>query len=205
MPKITHVPYRIDKQDIDFTIAYSVKRRIFYVTLPRFIAGVLGCDIPEIIGDTQREAENNLHKAIEEYGKRKATEQKVIFYTFASMVRPIDFDDLNTANGLSELCTEGVALDLWFRVGYIIRNPTDFQETYLLENREKPQFSSKLGQRWVRYMSYTKEREVFFMKFREWLVEGIEKMSKFFKETELPVLMDELVRNRKALPFKDSP
>lgn len=205
MPKITTFTFPISGKDAVFTIAYSLKRGEFYAVLPLWMAGIL--QTTEVIGKTHYAVESSLRDAIEKYGKLKAVEEKVIFYVFKSMVRDLNFEGDNSAQGLDQMCSEGAALDLWFRVGYVIRNPTEHQEIYLNENHEKPRQSGVFGalaNRWVHYMPYTPEREQFFLAFREWLISGIEKMQSFFKETELPALMDEVIRSQKSLPFKAS-
>lgn len=207
MPKISTWSWRIDGKDVTFTIAYSLKDATFYANLPPWMAGVLNKQT--IYGKTHREIELSLHEAVKEYGKRTRTEQKVIFYVFKSMVRPLNFEGDNEAHGLDEMCSEGVALDLWFRVGYIIKDPAESLEIYLTEKHEIPRSGGVFGamkNRWVHYMPYTKEREQFFLAFRKYLVDGITTMNDFFKkETELPQLIDEMIRKRKALPFIPQP
>lgn len=205
MPKITKRSYRINKKDIEFTIAYSLKDQEFYITLPDWMAGLLQTE--RLGAKTQWDVEQALEQAVKKYGNLTKLEEKVIFYTFKSMIRELNFEDDNAAQGLDEMCSEGVALDLWFRVGYVVRDPTENREIYLTEEHKCPRGAgvfAALEYQWCHYMTYTPEREQFFLAFREWLITGIVKMGNFFKETELPVLMDELVRNRKALPFKDS-
>lgn len=204
MPKITHREYKIDGQYVKIDVCYSARNKRFYAIFPPQIAAVL--DQTMTTGDTQDEAEKHLDLCINEYGNRKTTEAKVIFYTFKSMVRPINYDGPNQSSGNTEMCSMGVALDLYFRVGYVIRNPTESSpvnkgELFLNENHERDDY---LHYESMNYLGYTPEREQFFIAFREWLASGITKMQDFFKQAELPVLMDEAIRSQKALLFKES-
>jgi hypothetical protein len=203
MPKITSWHWEVDGKDVEFKIVYSLAdartRTIppFHADLPLWMAGVL--DQKAVYGETHTDVEQGLREAVTEYGKRKSTEQKVIFYVFKSMVRELNFEGPNESRGLDEMCSEGVALDLWFRVGYIVRDPTKDRNVYLTENHEHPEHSlfGTLINQWTHYMPYTKEREQFFLAFREYLVKGIVKMQDFFKEVQLPELIDETIRKQK--------
>jgi len=151
-----------------------------------------------VVGKDQHEIEKNIAEAIKEYGRRKTVEIKVIFYTFKSMVRELNFDGDNSACGYSEMCSLGVGLDLWFRIGYVIKDPTQHYEIYVNEKHEKFEHYLNIGSP---YMVWTKEREQFFLAFREWLIGGVEKMQGFFKDTKaLPQLMDNVIR-KNQLPF----
>jgi len=191
--------WKIDGKRIDFIIAYSIKDREFYVTLPGWMAGVV--EKSDVKAKTQHEVEKQLHDTIEEYGKRKRTEKKVIFYTFKSMIRPINFDGPNMAEGNTEMCTTGIALELWFRIGYVIKNPVNYRDVFVDENHEdNNQLDSYES---VNYMDYTPEREKFFLAFREWLGQGIERMRDFFKQVkDTPQLIDKAVR-QKQLPYEE--
>jgi hypothetical protein len=146
-----------------------------------------------------------LKKALELYSELKTVEKKVIFYEYKSRVQPLDFNSDSISSGQDEMCSRGVAMDLWFAVGYVIKSPktcimSTGNELYLDADHKEACW------RWdkTRYMDYTPEREMFFMMFRDYLTSGIERMKAFFATSELamPAMIDMAIKN-KALPFKE--
>ena len=206
MPKVDTWNTRVQgKGWVKFNINYSSRDRTFNTHLPNWISDTINY-AEKIEANTQRELEKKLLKIMEVYGKKTQIKKKVIFYQFLSQVRELAFRNPNSAcvsNG--EMCSSGVALDLWFEVGYLIDDPTDsflictdlhgtkipFLSTMMRTSHEYP------------YMDYTEERERFFLAFREYLIDGIGRMRKFFSDTKnVPFLIDDAIQTN-LLPYKE--
>jgi hypothetical protein len=200
MPKITKREYRINGKDVPFDICYSpaYDNHYFYIKLPPWMAGVL--NQPVLQARTQFELEQLLRETVDEYGKRMQTEVKVIFYRFQWQIREEQFDGQNNSGSSQDMtmCSEGVAVDLWFEAGYIIKDPTENYRDICVDINHHERSNS-----WAyrKHMPYTQEREEFFRKFREWLITGITNMREFFKSDDLIEIMDNLIASN-ALPFK---
>ena len=160
-----------------------------------------------VTGSSETEVVQNLKDAITRYDNLLKTEKKVIFYRFASQIRPLDFknwQDNGAIHANDEVFSNGVGLDLWFQVGYVLTSPKENNyhtgnELYLNADHEEADW------RWNKtlYMDFDESRLLFLVSFREYLVQGITRMQDFFKQDNLPKMMEAIV-NQNALPFKNA-
>jgi hypothetical protein len=219
MARIKTVREFLDGKEVPFDLCYSVAKPAstysfssgsdgyFYINLPKHVADILynGSRVPTVSATTELECVRELKKALTLYSELKTTEKKVIFYEYKSRVQPLDFNSDSISSGQGEMCSRGVAMDLWFAVGYVIKSPktciaSTGHELYLDSDHKEACWRYDK----TRYMDYTSEREMFFLMFRDYLTSGIEKMKAFFEKSELavPMMIDSAIKN-KALPFKE--
>ena len=198
MPIVARYKIGLHGKDYIMQVGYSPRTKKFYVPLPDYVADLLGRE--QVEGENQRMAEQAFYDSITEYNAKAATTKKVIFYRFLSRIREYgssleESDSAYVSKG--EMISHGVALDLWFLVGYIIRTP-DNQEEYLDEDKKKVGASHSP---W-KYMDYTEERETFFREVRRMLTHQIEAMQNFFisNRDKVPELIDLGMTGRKFLP-----
>jgi hypothetical protein len=222
MARIKTVREWLDGKEIAFDLCYSVAKPargysfsegsagFFYINLPKYIDDVLYTSnriSGRVTGETELECAKELKEVLKLYSELKTTEKKVIFYEYKSRVQPLDFNSDSISSGANEMCSKGVAMDLWFAVGYVINSPktctpSTNNELYLdADHKEACWRRNKTC-----YMPYTPEREMFFLMFRDYLISGIEKMKAFFANSELamPLMIDNAIKS-KALPFRESP
>jgi hypothetical protein len=174
-------------------INYSPKRKLFYINLPDYMASVLGkkevsmplvkpMDRKDASYDPQHSVEIRFNEAVKEYDALVESKQEVIFYTFKSRIKPIEFPgNTDEIHSDDEMFSAGIALDLWFSPGYITKHPVDDEVIFHDLTGKKIGTSQWLNRDW-KYLSYTPEREAFFTAFRDYLKTGITKMKDFFAQ-----------------------
>lgn len=201
MPIVARHKVRLHKRDFVRKIGYSPKHKDFYMPLPDYVGDLLGYE--EVRAETQYAVERRWSEAIKEYDERASRIHKVIFYRFLSRIQPYGMPLGNYGSGMSayesrgEMISYGVAMDLWFLIGYVVRIPSG-EEDYLDENKKKIGRSASPRN----YMDWTEAREAFFREFREVIVHQINRMHEFFYEDEskIPELIDLGMTGRKFLP-----
>lgn len=162
-------------RDYLWRVGYSPghNERDFYMPLPEWVADTL--HVKEVRDKTQYLVEKKWRKAIEEYENITATREKVVFYKFLSRVQPYGmplgdfFSGMSADTGKGEMISYGVAMNLWFMVGYTVTRENGGVD-YLDENMKN---WSKKGNTHCETMIWTDAREQFFAEFREMMATQI--------------------------------
>jgi len=204
MPIVARYKIGLHGKDFIMKVGYSPKTKQFYVPLPNYMADLLGID--QVEAENQAKVERDFYKAVKEYNEKSAKTKKVIFYKFLSRIREygVALDESDSAyESKGEMISHGVALDLWFLVGYVVKTPDDREEYF---NEDKKRVGGGWAHRW-KYMDYTEARDLFFREVRKMLAKQIEAMQDFFisNRDKVPELIDVGMTGRKFLPPPENP
>lgn len=190
---------------------YSNRTNQFYINVPAPICETMN-QLTVTSEASLNDVESRFRELLEAYSKKAKTRRAVIFYTFKSKVRPLNFiSEAPVGAGYGqtrtiredETDTRGVGIDLWFLHGYEETDPITLRRSYL--NLEMKLIGDNFSSDRWKVMGYTEERLSFFIKFREYLKEGIERMQAFFSPAnDIPALIDAAVKTN-ALPFLSEP
>lgn len=170
--------------------------------LPDYVADVLAKK--EIRADKQNTVERLWSEAIDEYDRITAKKEKVIFYKFLSRVQPYGmplggfFSGMSAHESKGEMISYGIAMDLWFIVGYTVSTESGDVD-YFDESMKK---WGNRRDRHCKTMIWTETREIFFMEFRKVMKHQIDQMHDFFyaDRAKVPELIDLGMTGAKFLP-----
>jgi len=194
MPVVKSETVRLHNKRFVIKTQYSPRQKEFYIILPEYIQKILNQkDVCSPLVkpqdykgyyDPEEIVRKLLYKAIDEYNEKVKYEKKVIFYSFKSRIRDKDvYPNISKNNSYHpdyQVNSNGVALDLWFNMGYVITNPTDGAEEYYSDAKKRFGDSYPRKPQGLKMMDYTDDRLMFFQSFREYLETGILNMATFF-------------------------
>lgn len=201
--------YKIAGQEVKVASNYSVRDNEFYINVPAPVCETMGVNTVSS-KDSLDAVERGFRALLVSYEEKAKTRREVIFYTFKSKVRPLQFigEENNfgyRSRGISfnpdyEVPTYGIGLDLWFLCGFTETNPNTGKRTYFDQSMNRIGDDDTTHGEW-KIMDYSEARLDFFVAFRNYLKAGIENMQRFFSPSQnIPALIDQAMMT-KALPF----